>query len=477
MPRRLPTDLNHQIITEIARHPGGAGVNTIASKLSMVSRRTLQRRLRDLVDQERVSVAGKGKARVYRLPQRPETQTVELVGLESVAQQGQIGVEVYVSMSPESRELRAYIRQAIPERKPVGYDREFLSAYTPNETFYLTDEVRQHLRRIGRSPEIDQPAGTYARDILNRLLIDLSWASSRLEGNTYSRLDTQNLIEFGREAEGKDRTETQMILNHKRAIELLVEQVEDIGFNRYTFLNLHAVLSDNLLRNPTESGRLRTRIVEISGSVYHPLGGIPQQIEEYFSIILDKADAIHDPFEQAFFVMVHIPYLQPFVDVNKRVSRLGANLPLIKGNLCPLSFVDVPENAYVEGTLCVYELQSVDLLRDVFVWAYERSSQRYLAIQETVAVPDPMRLRHREALVSVVGQVVRDKLQPTLANIRALALRIVPASDLDRFVELARNDLHNLHEGNISRYRLRLAEYHEWRTALAIPDPGVTNGQ
>ena len=181
-----------------------------------------------------------------------------------------------------------------------------------------------------------------------------------------------------------------MILNHKAAIELLVEGAEEIGFNTFTFLNLHALLSENLLADPGESGRLRNRIVEVSGTVFHPLG-FPQQIEQYFRMILEKADAIEDSFEQAFFIMVHIPYLQPFVDVNKRVSRLGANISLIRHNLCPLSFIDVPEKAYVEGTLGVYELKRVDLLCDVFVWAYERSSQRYLAIKETAAEPDPMR--------------------------------------------------------------------------------------
>ena len=89
--------------------------------------------------------------------------------------------------------------------------------------------------------------------------------------------------------------------------------------------------------------------------------------------------------------MVHIPYLQPFIDVNKRVSRPGANIPLIRHNLCPLSFIDVPERAYVEGTLGVYELTNIDLLRDVFVWAYERSCQRYIAIRATAAEPDPTR--------------------------------------------------------------------------------------
>ena len=253
-----------------------------------------------------------------------------------------------------------------------------------------------------------------------------------------------------------------MILNHKAAIELLVEQAEDIGFNTFTFFNLHALLSENLLVDPSESGRLRSRIVEVSGTVFHPLG-IPQQIDAYFHIILDKAAAISDPFEQAFFIMVHIPYLQPFVDVNKRVSRLGANIPLIQHNLCPLSFIDVPERAYVEGTLGVYELKRVDLLRDVFVWAYERSCQRYMAIRETVAEPDPVRLRYREALITVVSEIVRSQQPPGEPAVRAVAATLVPQEHLDQITELALADLRNLHEGNVSRYRLRLSEYRAWQ--------------
>jgi hypothetical protein len=344
----------------------------------------------------------------------------------------------------------------------VGYDRELLETYRPNQTRYLPPEIREYLHTIGRSPDGERPAGTYARDILGRLLIDLSWASSRLEGNTYTRLDTQNLIELGQAAAGKDRREAQMILNHKAAIELLVEQAEGIGFNTFTFFNLHALLSENLLVDPTESGRLRSRIVEVSGTVFHPLG-IPQQIDAYFHMILDKANAIDDPFEQAFFVMVHIPYLQPFVDVNKRVSRLGANISLIRHNLCPLSFIDVPERAYVEGTLGVYELKRVDLLRDVFVWAYERSCQRYMAIRETVAEPDPVRLRYREALITVISEIVRGLKSPGAEPVRDLAATLVPREDLDQITELALADLRNLHEGNVSRYRLRLSEYRAWQ--------------
>jgi hypothetical protein len=113
--------------------------------------------------------------------------------------------------------------------------------------------------------------------------------------------------------------------------------------------------------------------------------------------MLATAAAIADPFEQAFFV-VQLPYLQPFDDVKKRVSRLAANIPFIKGNLAPLSFDDVPRGLYVEAVLGVYELRRFELLREVFVWAYERSAARYAAVSQSLGNPDPFRLRYRASL-------------------------------------------------------------------------------
>ena len=341
-----------------------------------------------------------------------------------------------------------------------------LNDYVPNESAYIPDKLKVHLHKIGKPIVAERAAGTFARDILNRFLIDLSWASSRLEGNTYSRLDTERLIQFGEEAEGKDAKETQMILNHKAAIELLVEEsTDDIGMNRFTLLNLHALLSDNLMADPEASGDLRRRPVEISGSVYTPLA-IPQVIDECFTLILTKAKAIADPFEQAFFVMVHLPYLQPFEDVNKRVSRLAANISLIRADLCPLSFVDVPERAYIAGTIGVYETTRMELLRDVFVWAYERSCRRYVVIRDSVAEPDRFRMRYREALIEVVSQIVREKKRPTEEEIRALADRFVEPRDVPKFVEMTSQEFRRLNEFNISRYRLRLSEYRTWFRAL-----------
>jgi Fic family protein len=162
--------------------------------------------------------------------------------------------------------------------------------------------------------------------------------------------------------------------------------------------------------------------------------------------------------------MVHLPYLQPFEDVNKRVSRLAANIPLVRGNLCPLSFVDVPERAYVDGLLAVYELNLVELLRDVFVWAYQRSCARYSALKQSLGDPDPFRLRYRTIVSDTVAHIVRSGLdrKSAIAFIRQRADEALPGEDRARFVEVTETEIMALHEGNIARYRLRPSEYRSW---------------
>ena len=135
-----------------------------------------------------------------------------------------------IPLSGAGKVIRDYVREAPQARKPVGSDRNFLDHYRPNSSFYLTEKDRTHLAAVGRLKIADQPAGTYVKQILNRLLIDLAWNSSRLEGNTYSLLDTKRLIELGEEAEGRAHLEAQMILNHKDAIEFLVSNADKIGF-------------------------------------------------------------------------------------------------------------------------------------------------------------------------------------------------------------------------------------------------------
>jgi hypothetical protein len=326
----------------------------------------------------------------------------------------------------------------------------------------LPQDLCAQLHAIGRSPAEQTPAGTFARNILNRLLIDLSWASSRLEGNTYSRLDTERLIEFGQAAEGKDAFETQMILNHKDAIEYLVRDPLRENLSVDTVIALHALLSDGLMADPAACGRIRSRAVEIGGSVYLPVT-LPQRLEELFGIVIQMASEINDPIEQAFFLMVHLPYLQPFEDVNKRVPRLAANVPLIRHNLCPLSFIDVPQQAYVDAMIGVYELNQVELLRDVFVFAYERSCQQYVAVKQNLVPPDIFRLRYRRALSEVVAAIVRNDEPLTEMSVRARTPASVAVVDTEHFVELTMAEFKALHSGNAVRFGLRPLEFSAWQ--------------
>ena len=370
----------------------------------------------------------------------------------------------HIPLSADSRDILAYINHPVLARKPIGYQRDFLDSYQPNRSAYLPEPLRRQLHKMGSTGASTRPAGTYGRAILNRLLIDLSWASSHLEGNTYSRLDTRALIEQGTVAAGKAQTETQMILNHKSAIELLIDNISTAGFNRYTIMNLHSALSENLLPNPADEGRLRQHLVEISQSTFRPLD-VPPQIIIQFDTLLEKANQISDPFEQAFFVMVHLPYLQPFADVNKRTSRLAANLPLLQHNLCPLTFLGVPEAAYSQAILGVYEMTRVELLRDVFVWAYERSTQEYTALKQNLAEPDPLRLRYRELIKHVIREVVLAPNADPLDRIHQAVAQIVDLTEREAVQALLIDELRRLHEGVLARYGLRPSEWERWSDA------------
>jgi Fic/DOC family len=439
----------------VRRNPNGVSAPEISQALATpVPQRTLQYRLKHLVTLNRLVMHGGGRWARYRLPD----MAIDAATAREDAN------EPVIPLSKAGKGIRDYVSQAPRARKLVGYDRNFLDGYRPNASSYLTEHDRTHLATVGRLQIADQPAGTYAKQILSRLLIDLAWNSSRLEGNTYSLLDTKRLIELGEEAEGRAHLDAQMILNHKDAIEFLVGNADEIGFNRYTILNLHAILANNLLADPTAAGRLRYIAVGVERSAFHPLE-LPQLIEETFDQLLTAAAAINDPFEQAFFVMVQLPYLQPFDDVNKRVSRLAANIPLIKRNLAPLSFTDVPRQTYTEAVLGVYELNKIDLLKDVFMWAYERSAARYAAVRQSLGEPDPFRLRYREQFRELIVSLVRMRVarKDVATRIAAWPKKEIDPGDRQHFAEIVEAELIGLHEGNFARYRIRPSEFAAWR--------------
>lgn len=444
-----------QLIGQVlAKHPDGLTVGEIAEILNTkfarkLDARAVSYRLRIMPAGELLRF-GNGKATRYRL--------LNPTSLGGASAEPTTGLD-----SAAAESVRALLRQPRHSRPYVTYDADWLFAYVPGETFYLPRDTRAHLAELGRSPADTRPAGTFARQMFERLLIDLSWASSRLEGNTYSRLDTQLLLEFGQRAEGKDAREAQMVLNHKAAIELLVDEGANLIVSERLLRSLHAALADNLMMSRAYEGQLRRQEVRIGNSNYLPTA-VPQVIADCFSHIATTAAAIEDPFEQAFFLMVHLPYLQPFNDVNKRTSRLAANIPLIARNLCPLTFVDVPEQDYIEGTLAVYEFKRVELLRETFVRAYERSCELYTVAQEAVAQPDPLRLRYRETLSAAIADAVRAGVAPSQRwGLDWAASHEIPVEDHEAFAELLRGLLLDLNDASAARHRLSPAEFAAWR--------------
>lgn len=440
-----------QVYSLISRKPSGLSREELSQQLKPdFSSRTLLRRLEQLKNKGLIAIEGRGKqTRYIDIKSRPQPDN-------SYGQS--------IELSPEAAACKALIKQPQQQRLAREYQRNFLLDYTPNRSAYLTAAQKESLYSFDKSFQGEAAAGTFAKKILDRLLIDLSWNSSRLEGNTYSLLETEQLIHQGIATEGKDLFETRMILNHKAAIEFLVENADELSFSRFHILNLHALLSKNLLSDPSASGRLRTISVGIGKTNYQPLS-LPQLIEEYFEIILQKANQISCPFEQAFFAMVHIPYLQAFVDVNKRVSRLAANIPLIKNNLCPISFVDLPKEAYIDATLCVYEYNRVELLADIFIWAYEQSVKRYSEAQAFLTQPDIFREKYDAQITKAVQEVIVNlKTKPqAIDSLQRFAHENLPTEDTKHFIEVCQEELLALHDGNIAKYQISLKSYLAWK--------------
>ncbi|MFI5343807.1 MAG: Fic family protein [Chlamydiales bacterium] len=368
-------------------------------------------------------------------------------------------------LSPKSKDILMKINQPIQARTPVGYNREFLDAYRPNVTRYLPEAICEKLAKLGdTSWEVgDEP---YVKNIYDRFVVELAWNSSRLEGNTYTVLETERLLEQGEPGEGKSFAETQMILNHKAAIDFLIG-TKSKGITFETILQLHAMLSKNLLADPKVCGQLRSITVRIENSVYYPLES-SEAIRKYFERIVNTVNAIDNPFEQSFFLLVHLPYLQPFEDANKRVSRLVANIPFICSNLSPISFADVPHRMYINGLLAAYELNDIALLQDVFIWAYEQSSFLYSPACQNIETPNLYYLRfvmrYRNIIDDTISSIVKECMDKKAAvrTIKKIAIHSLPAEEQERFIEVVENKLRSLHEGNFAAYKLQHFEYLAW---------------
>lgn len=408
---------------------------------------TVGRLLNRLVREQAIVRTGRARGTRYSLP-GVAAELASVARLDT-----QITATVSPGWSQSARDLLALLNRPLGARQPVTYQRAFVDDYAPNETFLLSRTLAEALAAEG-AMQGQQPAGTYARKVLEPLLIDLSWSSSRLEGNTYTRLATEELFKSGAAPTDLDGV---MLLNHKRAVEFLVDAAPTEGLTEAVIRNLHALLMQDLLSAPVGLGAIRTKVVNISGTTYIPWQA-PQQLEEMLGLVIAKARLIKNPAEAAFFLWVNLAYLQPFEDGNKRVSRLAANIPLMLYNCAPLAFLDVDPGDYTNAMLGIYELLNPTLAVELFAWTYRRSIGKYRVLLEAMGSPDPFRVRHRDAISAAVQCVVRER-QSIGQAMDALNLS---EAEKARFLVMLQAELAALTPYNCARYRVTLREAQGW---------------
>ncbi len=372
-------------------------------------------------------------------------------------------------------DLSRYLSSAPHKRKQVGYNFELIERYRPNETSYFT---RDELSRLEKNSSFNfKDASTYLKNMYVKLVVDLSYASSKLEGNTYSYIDTLVLIEHGEPAEGKSEEETIMILNHKSAINYLFDNIDNIGVSQRTLKDIHSLLSQDLIHGQYV-GAVRSGIVGIGGSSYQPLDNRFQLMEE-LEKTLSTASKIENPFEQSLFLLVHLSYLQAFWDVNKRTSRLTANIPLLKNNLFPLSFITMDKKQYTVGLIAFYELNRIDLIKKQYLESYIRSIDRYKDKADVIKKTGRETLLFRSSLKAGVKRYVAEYPSLTIGKIAARLIEQVQFSEKDvNYLKKSNIDplLHlkkeiaeaarSLHEDNLIAFGITNHEFEHYYKAL-----------
>ena len=242
-----------------------------------------------------------------------------------------------------------------------------LDIFSNEELKILEDATLQYEKRTN-----DLPIAIQKKE-LERLIIELSWKSSKIEGNTYTLLDTEKLILENKEAPGHDKKEAQMILNHKEAFNFVRENsVQFKTITRKNLEDLHSILVKDL----SVGLGLRKKLVGIVGSKYQPLDNI-HQISETIDSLSTTISRMSSPYAKALVALLGIGYIQPFEDGNKRTSRLMANAILLAHSRAPLSYRSVDENDYREAMLVFYELNSILPFKKILISQYVFAAQNY----------------------------------------------------------------------------------------------------
>ncbi|MFT4908498.1 MAG: Fic family protein [Oleispira sp.] len=441
--------------------------SAISTGLSIPDR-TLRRWLSNLVEQGFIKAVGerKGRRYYYVLAEGEELldprERVEEDPAEYKTSFETSASDVSSAFSKQSQQVINKVRAPLYERRPCTYRYEWLENYTPNTTFYLAVEERNQLHEIGQRLNVGMPAGTYAKQIFNRLLIDLSYHSSRLEGNTYSLAETEKLLLEGMSAGDKIDADKVMILNHKDAINFLVEGINRIHVNDENIRTMHYLLAEGLVPNGA-AGVIRSDGVRITSSTYLPMEG-KQRLESQLQLIINKAAAINDPFEQSFFLLIHIAYLQAFIDVNKRTARLSANIPLVRNNLSPLSFIDLDKDDYASAMIACYELNNEKPMVELFIRSYIRSCEHYSVVVEAMGI-DTLRVLYRGQRRILISEIVGNLLIGSAIKKRIVDFtkEEIPEEHRQKFMADVEQDLANLEPFNIAGMGISKQDLMDWK--------------
>ena len=342
-------------------------------------------------------------------------------------------------------DLHAYFELPPTERQAKGYDFSLLDRYEPNGEGFFT---KQELALLARNSEfVIRDASTYLKNLYLKLVVDLSYASSRLEGNTYTYADTQALIELGEPASGKTEEETIMVLNHRNCISYLFDNIESLELTPATIKEFHSLLSIDLIQR-RYVGATRDVVVGIGGSSYTPLDN-RFQLEEELLRVLDLAGQIENPFEQSLFLLVFISYHQVFWDLNKRTASLIANIPLLKKHLFPLSFITMKKSDYIRGLLTFYELHRIEPLKQAYIEGYLQSIDRYKD------KADIIRTSARETLI--FRSAIRTGLRRYVRGYPSLSVREIADELADTHV-ISDHDSQYLNKAGIDKAKFLIRE-------------------
>jgi len=314
-----------------------------------VSLITVKRELSELRSKGFLQSSGAGRSVKYRISNKGKLMTA-------------IDVSQYCAKEPDKRSgLR-------------GYNFSLLESISPDPFTTSETKILEEATKIYRT-NIKSISSTLNEKELERFVIELSWKSSRIEGNTYTLLDTEKLIRRGIEALGHDKNETRMILNHKEAFRFIREQAS--AFKEFSLANLEEV-HKILVKDMNVNYGLRSKPVGVTGSIYRPLDN-SYQVKEALQSLAMSIKQIDSPCGKSLITLLGISYIQPFEDGNKRTSRLMANAVLLAYGYAPLSYRSVDENAYREATLVFYELNSLVAFKKIFVEQYDFAARNYAA--------------------------------------------------------------------------------------------------